>query len=46
MDNEELPEYKRTFLQEMDLLRQQQQGEANAEVPLVPENAAQRYPVG
>lgn len=43
MNSEELPEYKRTFLQEMEVLRQQQQAETNAEVPLPAPIAAERY---
>jgi hypothetical protein len=43
MDNEELPEYKRTFLQEMDILRQQQQRESSSDIPLAAPSTIQKY---
>ena len=35
MDNEELPEYKKTFLKEMEELRQQERREQEAEGPSI-----------
>lgn len=35
MDNEELPEYKKTFLREMDELRQQELREQEPEGPSI-----------
>ena len=46
MNNEELPDYKQTFLREMEELRQQEQREQEPEAPsmLAPEQARE-YPL-